>query len=114
MRGSLTLDPGRELSEWRSQHNDSLSERRSGYCNSIAIAILKLQLKRVSSQVLRDSAGFPLFTVRNLVQNLSVWCAVFVTSRHITHYRRKTVKSRIFFVFFFCLMFVVSHILKIL
>ncbi len=31
MRGSLTLDPSRELSEWRSQHNDYLSERRPGY-----------------------------------------------------------------------------------
>ncbi len=31
MRGSLTLDPGRGTQEWRSQHNDSLIERRPGY-----------------------------------------------------------------------------------
>ncbi len=30
-RGSLTLDPGRGTQEWRSQHNDSLIERRPGY-----------------------------------------------------------------------------------
>ncbi len=31
MRGSLTLDPDRGTQEWRSQHNDSLVERRPGY-----------------------------------------------------------------------------------
>ncbi len=53
--------------------------------------------------------GFPCSLSGHLVENLScVVCAVFVTSRHTTHYRSKTVKSRIVFV----LMCVVSHILR--
>ncbi len=75
-------------------------------CSKIAI-----KKNLVYSQVSRDFVRFPVFTVRILVENMLL-CGVlsFSTSQHTTHCRSKTVKSRIFFV----LMFVVSHILKIL
>ncbi len=50
-------------------------------------------VKHIYSQISRDFARFPVFTVRTLGWK-SV--AVFVTSRHTSHYRSKTVKSRIF------------------
>ncbi len=68
--------------------------------------VLKLQLKTniVYSQIPRDFARFPVFTVGTLVENLLV-CGVLSLSHRSTPHtiEVKTV-----------LMFVVSHILKIL
>ncbi len=59
-------------------------------CSKIAIKKILFILK--SREIQRD---FPCSRDSGWI-SVGVLCAVFVTSRHTTHYRSKTVKSRIF------------------
>jgi len=88
---------GTAQKHWTAEKRISLSN-----CGNSRSVHTTCPVKRIYSQILRDFARFPVFTVR---KSVCVWsCAVC----HITQYRSKTDKSRIF-----VLVFVVSRILKI-
>ncbi len=60
------------------------------------INIIYIYIYIAYSQVSQDFARFPVFKFRTGCKSVGVWCAVFLTSLHTTHYRNKMVNINIF------------------